>query len=198
MKLVLFTDLHGSESSLARVIEKARVADVVVFAGDLNSYATDSTKLMRALASTKKPCFIVHGNHDSPEELREICEKFSPPLLFIHKGVFEHDGVVFVGHGGGGFSRVDRDFEKLWKEHLRKELKGVEKSVFITHAPPYGTTVDSLYGESRGNESYRNFLEEHQPVLHVCGHFHENFGKKDMVKETTVINPGPDGMLFEI
>jgi len=197
MRLVLFTDIHGSESALASVLEKARAADAIVFAGDINTIEGSVEKLLRGLSRAGKPCIVVHGNHDSLEEIKAVCGKY-PPLLFLHQGVYEHEGVTFVGHGGGGFARKDEAFERFWEKFLRGELKKAEKVVFVTHAPPYGTKVDSLYGEFRGNESYRRFIEEQHPVLHVCGHFHENFGKEDFIGPTRVINPGPRGVLTEI
>lgn len=197
MRLLVFTDLHGSQAALASVLEKARVADVLLFAGDLDHRAPDIEGLMARLSQTKKPCLVIHGNWDEPSAMHRACDRHDN-LHFLHRGIYEQDGVKFLGHGGGGFMRTDKDFQTLWDKFLRKQLKPGDKSVLITHAPPYGTKVDSLYGESRGNETYRKFIDEHQPLVHVCGHFHENFGRTDKVGKTFVINPGPSGVYVEI
>ncbi len=197
MRLLLFTDLHGNTQAMGSVLDKAPFADVIIFAGDLNHHARDIEKLLEDLASTGKPCLIIHGNWDDPSVLSAVCGRH-PNLHFLHRGVWELDGVKFLGHGGGGFTRVDSDFQKLWDKFFRKQLSKGERSVLITHAPPYGTAIDTLYGEARGNETYRRFIEEHQPLVHVCGHFHESFGRVDMVNKTKVINPGPSGMYVEI
>lgn len=194
---MVFSDLHGNQAALASVLEKARIADVIIFAGDLNHHDSDIKTLLGKLALTKKLCLIVHGNWDDPEVLHKICN-LHENLHFLHRGIYEQDGVKFLGHGGGGFTRIDKDFQTLWDKFLRKQLKPGDKSVLITHAPPYGTKVDSLYGEPRGNETYRKFIEEHQPLVHVCGHFHENFGKTDKIGKTFVINPGPQGVYVDI
>ena len=196
MRLLLFTDLHGNKAALTSVLEKAPMADMIIFAGDLNHHRSDMGTLMKSLSQTGKPCLVVHGNWDDESVLKGVCDKFDN-VMFLHKGIYEHDGVLFLGHGGGGFSREDKEFERLWKKFFMKQLAG-KRSVLITHMPPYDTKVDSLYGEPRGNKAYRRFLDEHQPVLHVCGHLHENFGKTDKVKKTLVINPGPHGVYVEI
>jgi len=36
------------------------------------------------------------------------------------------------------------------------------------------------------------------PVLVLCGHFHENFRKQDKIKNTLIINPGPDGTIINV
>ncbi len=197
MRILAFTDLHGNEVALAKVLEKARVADLIIFAGDLNHHGADAETLLARLVSSKKPILIVHGNWDEENVLFKTCE-LHEDLHFLHRGMWEMNGVKFLGHGGGGFSREDKDFKRLWNKFFKKQLKPGDKSVLITHAPPYGTKADTLYGEPRGNKTYREFLEKHQPLYHVCGHFHENFGVTDKVDKTTVINPGPKGTYIDI
>ena len=55
-----------------------------------------------------------------------------------------------------------------------------------THAPTY-TKVDKIGKNPVGNKSIRNFISEAKPDLVVCGHLHENAGKKDKIGKTRYI-----------
>ncbi len=59
-----------------------------------------------------------------------------------------------------------------------------KKIVFVTHPPVYHTRLDHLPMGHRGNKSTRKFIEEAQPDLVLCGHFHENEKKQDKIKKT--------------
>ncbi|HII71367.1 TPA: hypothetical protein HA265_01275, partial [Candidatus Woesearchaeota archaeon] len=60
------------------------------------------------------------------------------------------------------------------------------------------TKLDDIWGESAGNDSFRRFIEEHEPHTAISGHLHENSGKVDKVGKTKLINPGPWGVVLEI
>ena len=69
---------------------------------------------------------------------------------------------MFLGYGGGGFSTHDPEFEHLAKkwERRMKMLRLFHrnlKTVFVVHAPPYGTKVDLVYGDHVGSKSIRDF-----------------------------------------
>jgi len=101
---------------------------------------------------------------------------------------------VFFGYGGGGFTLVDKNFEKIIKKF--KTIKKGSKVILITHAPPYDTTLDRLdHMDHLGSKSIKKFIEEVQPVLNICGHLHENAGNIDKIKKTKIINPGTGAIL---
>jgi len=70
--------------------------------------------------------------------------------------------------------------------------------VFVFHQPPYNTKLDKVYESKSGNKDYADFIKKHTPDLVICGHIHENFKKRDKIKRTIIINPGPDGENVEI
>ncbi|MFC1649061.1 metallophosphoesterase, partial [Nanoarchaeota archaeon] len=104
--------------------------------------------------------------------------------------------VLFLGYGGGGFSFEDKEFPKVGKKF--KDLIKDHKVFFIIHGPPYNTTVDEIMEDHVGNLTMREFIEEAKPDVVVCGHLHENFGRYDVLGETYVVNPGPEGKIFEV
>ena len=89
------------------------------------------------------------------------------------------------------------DLAKQFKKVFSKK----RKLIFVTHAPIYGTRLDDLRVNGlghRGCKSTRKFVDEMNPVLVLCGHFHENFRKQDKIKNTLIINPGPDGTIINV
>ena len=74
-------------------------------------------------------------------------------------------------------------------------IKKENKIILVTHAPPYKTKIDEIWGEHAGNKSIRKFIEQTKPVLAVSGHLHECVGG-DMIRKTRVINPGYKGKVI--
>lgn len=195
MKILAFVDLHGSIKKLKELKNKAKNADIIVCAGDITIFGTEQDQIMTQLNNTGKKVLLIHGNHEMEEETKALCTLF-PNLEFIHEKTYEFQNHTFIGWGGGGFSLIDKEFEKFTNK-IKKKIKG-KKIVLITHAPPYNTKVDYLYKQHAGNKSIRKFIETNQPKLVVCGHLHETANKKDKIKKTLIINPGAEGTILKI
>jgi Icc-related predicted phosphoesterase len=51
-----------------------------------------------------------------------------------------------------------------------------ERTVFVSHAPPYGTPLDiMLNGEHVGSKAVRSYIEKNKPFISLHGHIHESF-----------------------
>ena len=141
---------------------------------------------------------IIHGNHEDASTFTKYSKKFSN-IVFVHKRHFIADDVLFLGFGGGGFSAIDREFEKTSKKFRRIINDNKDKKiVLVTHAPPYKTRLDKIEDTYCGNKSIRKFAERNKIDLLICGHLHENFGKEDKIGKTKCINPGPFGKIVNI
>ena len=92
---------------------------------------------------------------------------------------------------------IKYDIKSLLNSFFKSKNKG-KKIIFITHAPPYKTKVDLIVGSHCGNKTFRNFILKNKIDLYICGHLHETFNKKDKIKKTEVINPGPYGKIIKI
>jgi len=198
MKILAFVDLHGNKNSLKKVMalhEKHR-PDAIIAAGDLTMFENSIQTILFNLNSLRVPVMVVHGNHETAGSLRQACNRFSN-IKFIHSERHVIGKTHFIGYGGGGFARVDEEFERLNKK-FEAMLKGAEKSILTLHAPPHGTTLDYLHGEHVGNKSFTKFIYEIQPSLVICGHIHENRGKIDLIGKTKIVNPGPEGIIIEL
>ncbi len=200
MKILAFTDVHGSLLALRRIEKKVNheKPDLIVCAGDISIFEHGIFGIIKRLGKLNKEIVIIHGNHEDDSTFRKLSKLFKS-IIFIHKNYFIKNNALFLGYGGGGFSIVDKEFEKIAKK-FKKIIKenDVKKIILITHAPPYKTRLDKLVGGHCGNKSIRHFVEKNKIDLLICGHLHENFGKEDKIKKTKVINPGPFGKIIEI
>ena len=201
MKILAFTDTHGSLMALKRIEQKVKTQkpDLLVFAGDISIFEHGIFGLMRRLNKLNKKIIIVHGNHEDESTFIK-CSKLFKNIIFIHKNYFIENDAIFLGYGGGGFSVVDRQFEKIAKTKFKKIIKNNpdKKIILVTLAPPYKTKLDKLIQGHCGNKSIRHFVEKSKIDLLICGHLHENFGKEDKIKKTKLINPGPFGKIVEV
>lgn len=65
------------------------------------------------------------------------------------------------------------------------------KTVYVTHSPPYATTLDRLHGGITpiGSRAVRHFIDRQQPPLTLHGHIHESPGVERLGR-TVCANPG--------
>ncbi|MFH1209385.1 MAG: metallophosphoesterase [archaeon] len=195
MKILAFGDTHGNISYINRIIKliNDKKPDLLICSGDLTNFGGDIKKYVNMFPEDIL-MLMVPGNHESSELLDSLNNK---NLINLHKKSFETDDYIFFGYGEGGFSYVDKEFEDTYNK-FKKNVNG-KKIILITHAPPFDTAIDYLPRlGNRGNKSFRNFIDELNPLLCVSGHFHENSGKSFKLKETILVNPGPLGKLIEI
>ncbi|HLD43453.1 MAG TPA: metallophosphoesterase [Candidatus Nanoarchaeia archaeon] len=200
MKLLAFTDTHGSSKAINELAKRVKQDDpeALICAGDVSIFANNLKSILEKISSLGKICFIIHGNHETETEMKAACSGFES-IIFLHRksAAFKH--CIFLGWGGGGFSTTDKEFERFIPK-FEKEIRSNpgKKVILITHGPPYGTKLDKLIGGYCGSKSYRAFLEKNPVDLHICGHIHENEDKHDKVGHARILNPGPFGKIVVI
>lgn len=201
MKILAFTDIHGSVSALKRLERKVKFQnpDLLVCAGDISMFERGIFDIARRLNKLNKKIVMIHGNHEDAVTLRKLSKLLSN-VKFVHKDCFVEDNILFLGYGGGGFAFIDKEFEKTSNAKFRELIKqNKDKAiVLVTHAPPYRTRLDKIGKNHCGNKSIKKFIEKNRVDLLVCGHLHENFGKEDKIGKTRIINPGPSGKIIEM
>jgi len=200
MKILAFTDIHLSSIALSKIKSKIRNQnpDLLVCSGDLTIFEEGLDAVLNKLSKLKKKILLVHGNHETDKVMRKICSKCSN-LIFIHKSCYKYNDCIFLGYGGGGFSLTEPEFYSTGKkfEKIIKNNKN-KKIIFITHAPPYRTNLDLIVSSHCGNKTFKNFVLKNKIDIYICGHLHENFGKKGKIKNTEIINPGMYGKIIKI
>lgn len=198
MKILGFVDVHADKKTLLALVQKAKDADVLISAGDLSIFGQGLEESLRLLLKAKKPIFLIPSNHEDAHMI-EHAVRSHPLVKSLHKKIVNVGDVTFVGFGGGGFSLYEPEMEAFFKQ-AEKRLKIKKKIVFVTHAPPYNTTVDYLYwlGEHRGCKTTSNIIKHIQPALVLCGHFHETAYLEDLLGRTRIVNVGSEGTVLEI
>jgi Icc-related predicted phosphoesterase len=200
MKLLAFTDMHLSSTAYKKIKSKTKKQnpDLLICAGDVSIFEEGLDLMLDKLSKIKKNILMIHGNHEADTTLRKLCKKYKN-ISFIQKKQYKQDNYLFLGYGGGGVSLTEPDFRKTGEKFKKIIKKNKDKKIiFITHAPPYKTKLDLVVGSPCGNKTFKNFITRNRVDLHICGHLHENFGKKDKIKKTEIINPGPYGKIIRI
>ncbi len=200
MKIFAFVDTHGSAKAFNLI--KKRIEqfepELIVCAGDFTVFEKNVKKILSCIDSFGKKVFIIHGNHETEQTLRQLCPKFKN-LAFMHKKAVLENGILFAGYGGGGFSDTDKDFER-WADSIKGSIAKNKKMIFFSHAPPYGTRLDSIQNQYHGNRSYTQFIIQNSTKINlvICGHLHETAGRMDRIGDCVILNPGPLGALIEL
>ena len=171
MRILCVSDLHHSEElakSVFEVIRKEKI-DVFVSAGDFVSdhFAKEF------LDKIKIRSFIVHGNWDS--NIKTDNKKVS----ILMNQVEEFGGYYFFGIDDR--FALDEDIFDLISD------KPTDKIILITHSPPYGILDATWGGLNVGFPIYREFLENNEGIIQVCGHIHESAGYI-LYKKNIIIN----------
>ncbi len=196
MEIFCFTDLHDDINLLKKIIRtlKRKKPEFILCAGDLSFFENELDLGLFLLHTSDLPVYIIHGNHEGVNVMKKMCKPYKN-IHFIHRTIVDIGEYTIVGWGGGGFSEKDKSFEK-WTKRISNRFRK-RKLILLNHGPPYGTKLDKL-DVHVGNKSYSTFIKRFKPKLVVCGHLHENEKKKDKIKSTRIINPGPKGMFLRI
>jgi Icc-related predicted phosphoesterase len=199
MKLLLFSDLHSDYIAAARLVERSRQTDLVVAAGDLCIARRGLEKIVGSLSDINKPTVLVPGNSESAEELKKACRSWKSAIV-LHGSQTTIDGISFYGIGGGipvtPFGSWSYDFTEDQAATLLQNCPC--GGVLVSHSPPKGFLDVSSDGRRLGSAAVRQVLETKKPDLVVCGHIHASAGQIDRLDQTTVINAGPDGMIWDL
>jgi len=169
-----------------------------------------SKSVFKFLNQIKIPLILVYGNGDITNKYLkyygikskgiEDLIKQNKNMKLLRCGKARFNDLVILGHSGyRGYKSKKEKFDKFsnkWKKDLKRLAKYAKGDfIFLTHDVPFGK-LDKIknkkspaYGERLGDEFYLDFDKKYKPMLHVCGHMHENQGKAKIGK-TTVVNPG--------
>jgi len=194
MKLAAFTDIHGAYERVVKILKKES-PDLAIVGGDLTTVGSvrEAEQAIEQFREFTPAIFCVAGNMDLPQH----------DLLFERLGISlngqgrMHEGIGFFGVSAAPLSPLRTPYE-LTEEALAariaegyRTVKHAARRVFVPHAPPYGTRVDIIHaGIHVGSTAVRDFIEDHQPDLVLCGHIHESRGE-DRLGKTRIVNCGP-------
>ncbi|MEK6566095.1 MAG: metallophosphoesterase, partial [Bacteroidota bacterium] len=197
MRIIAFTDIHGSYARVQEILAKEKTVDAVILGGDLTTVGTpkEAVEAIRLIQSHGKPLFVVAGNMDLPE----LDETFDKLQISINAKGRTLNEAGFFGVSGSPFTPMHTPYE-IPEEEIKKraesgwlEVQSARWKIFVPHAPPRDTKVDRIHaGMHVGSTAVRAFIEKYQPDVCVCGHIHEARGT-DIIGKTQIVNCGPAG-----
>jgi Icc-related predicted phosphoesterase len=199
MKLLVFSDLHNDFRTAAKLVELSNAVDVVVGAGDFCVARQGLDEIIAVLSAITKPTVVVPGNSESDEELLQACRSWKSARVLHGRRVTIAE-IPFFGIGGGipitPFGSWSYDFTEDEAYDLLRDCPA--GGVLASHSPPAGVLDVSSNGRNIGSQAVRKTILTKKPNLVVCGHIHGSAGQIDRIGETTVINAGPQGIIWEL
>lgn len=199
MKLLVFSDIHADFRAASNLVKRSADVDVVVGAGDYGMPRQELEEILNALMMIEKPTVLVSGNCENTDDLKSACCAWQNAHV-LHGEQVTIKGMPFYGIGGGipitPFGSWSYDFNEDEASHLLKNCPS--GGVLISHSPPKGMLDISSDGRRLGSTALRDAIINKNPPLVVCGHIHASAGQIDRLGETTVINAGPEGIIWDL
>jgi len=199
MRLLLFSDLHSDFRMASDLVKLAKDVDIVVGAGDFCIGRRGLEKIIRYLASINKPAVLVPGNSESDDELIKAC-RFWKGAQILHGRQASIEDITFFGIGGGipitPFGSWSYDFSEDEAFELLRDCP--PGCILVSHSPPKGVLDLSSGGRSLGSRAVRETIALKKPKLVVCGHIHGSAGQSNRLGQTTIINAGPRGIIYNL
>jgi len=170
--------------------------DLLLYAGDdlsrFKNADTDTDHLAELARLTKhQQSLYVRGNDDfSPSTGPEFDAEFSTDL---HRTPYTHENFVFIGQEGStqGPGLITYTEDEV-QRHLSEQRTACEDRtpILVTHTPPFGVLdIGKRFGQQHiGSKAVRNFVDDIQPPVTVCGHCHQFGGRAETLEDGTVIN----------
>lgn len=198
MRILAFSDIHRDLDRAAKLTEMAADADVVIGAGDFASIHQGLGEMIAALSGIETPTVLVPGNNETVDALREAAAAW-PAATVLHGERTEIGGRGFFGLGGGiPVTPWEWSFD-LDETAAKEALAGLRKGdILVVHSPPKGHCDESGNGAHLGSTAILAAIESQSPVLAVCGHIHEAWGRRATVGATEIVNLGPEGTWFDL
>jgi uncharacterized protein len=197
VRLLAFSDLHRDRDQAAALVRLAQDADLVLGAGDFGSFRIGLPGVIDVLRAITAPTVLVPGNAETDSALWRACAGWESATVLHGEGT-EIAGLQLFGLGGAvPPTPLPWSFDLTEEEAAAKLERCPEGAVLVVHSPPKGH-VDEVRGKSYGSEAILRAIERTRPVLAVCGHIHQSWGREAMIGSTRVVNVGPKGMFFEV
>jgi len=209
MKIFATSDIHGNKELIHLLmieIIKKEAIDALIIAGDVapknfdSSYAFSEIKLKqrggvreicKLLQKAKIPVFMLIGNDDhiSDDEWDKMLRDCG--ILNLNMASYPIKGLQITGFQYVLPTPWNTNNE-LPEEELGLSLKSMEKeinnkTILVTHAPPFGVLDKLTNGQHAGSSSIYKLVKDKQPLFHVFGHIHEAFGQ-DKIGNTICCN----------
>jgi len=197
MRILAFSDLHGSFGAVEKVLRHEEAFDAVVIGGDLTTHgiSAEASEAVKRFQLFGRPVVAVAGNMDPPQ----LDHAFAGLGVSINARGVVIGEAGFFGVSASPFTPFHTPYE-ISEDEIRKraeagwaEVGDARWKIFVPHAPPANTALDrTFFGKHVGSTAVREFIEKQMPDVVVCGHIHEARGV-DSIGKTIMVNCGQAG-----
>lgn len=159
VKLLIFSDIHSDLKTLER--HMATEADYYFAAGDLVNWSRNIDAVGEILKQRGEQVYVIPGNHESPEQIARLCDKYG--LHYFHGEKIEVAGYHVAGLGCSNPTPFGTPGEYSEEEIARRAsaFDGLKPMIAVFHCPPYRTRLDRIANlRHAGSTAVRDFLAE--------------------------------------
>jgi len=194
MHILACTDIHGAYDTVIDILTAEPGVDVLIIGGDLTTHGTpeEATRAIGQFQQFGIPVLAVAGNMDLPS----FEHAYDTLGVNISGRGIVIENVGFFGVAGSPLTPMHTPYEipeALIRERAESGWRDVQSSrwkVFVPHAPPLGTSLDRIFsGRHVGSRAVREFVDQSQPDVLLCGHIHEARGVNQL-GNTRMVNCG--------
>jgi Icc-related predicted phosphoesterase len=195
MRILAFSDFHGMYGLTNHFLDvRRKIAetkpDFLILCGDFRNELSIPLLESRLRRLNLSSIYYVWGNSDG--QALDFALKIGTNLHL--KLIALSQEFMLCGLGGDELDVV-RNLPQL--EQLLSE-KSRSKLILISHVPPFGCCDMAVEGSHAGSKLYRQFIDNHPPVLCLFGHIHEAAQQMLKSPSTTFWNVGPKGIFIEL
>ena len=190
MRILAVADIHGSQYRLNLVLKNIDrySPDLIVICGDITQFGPGELA-KTLLDQIPVETLTVTGNIDSDDVKNGIEDS---KAINIEMKKIVKKGIPFVGISG---TKTD-EFKFL------EDKKMIDnKTVIVSHVPPYGLQDKIFIGLHGGSKELRKIIDSYHPRLVLCGHIHEDPGYTENNGSITVncsMGKRGEGAIIEI
>ena len=190
MRILAVADIHGSQYRLNLVLKNIDrySPDLIVICGDITQFGPGELA-KTLLDQIPVETLTVTGNIDSDDVKKGIDD--SKAINIEMKKIIKK-GIPFVGISG---TKTD-EFKFLEGKKMIDN-----KTVIVSHVPPYGLQDKIFIGLHGGSKELREIIDKYHPRLVLCGHIHEDPGYTENNGSITVncsMGKRGEGAIIEI
>lgn len=193
MRILVVSDLHGRIEVLQEILRQNGSADLLILPGDITHFGPREAvgAIVKQAQDRGIPVLAVAGNCDTPEvdaELARLEVGLDGTAKTVADAAF-HGVSATPPWQARMYHRTEEEIAQALQAGFGR-LGNPQWHVLVCHVPPRETKVDKMYfGQHGGSKVIRQFVDEHQPHLVLCGHIHEGRGV-DQLGRTVVVNAG--------
>jgi 3',5'-cyclic-AMP phosphodiesterase len=171
--------------AVAAINALAPLPDVTIVTGDLVDHgeAAEYDHLRSLLAPLRMPVFVIAGNHDSREPLRQAfaADGYLPTEGFLHYTVEDYPlRLVALDTSIPGEHRGILCEERLGWLDAALEAAPDRPTLLLMHHPPFRTGITYMDGYGLKNATaFAEIIARHRQIERIaCGHLHRSIDRR--------------------